>query len=309
MVVAPTERGRFLRGCLAALDHQRDAPELEVIVPVDGSVANLDALRSEHPRVRFIELPELTALALDPDLGRAHRAIDRRRAAGLAAARGPIVALTEEHARPAADWCRKICEAHRQPHAAIGGAVENARNRALNWALFFSDAGRYAAPLEDGPSSHLTDLNVSYKRPALDAVRETWREEYREMRLHEALRAHGESLWLSGSFVVSQDRGQLALGSALRERFAWARLYAGRRSLGLPTAARGVLCLGSPLLVLLLPLRQAREVLGRRGQRGPFLRALPLLVLMAAARAAGEALGYATGRATPSGGARASSGP
>lgn len=301
MVVAPTERGRFLPGCLDALAAQQQVPDFEVIVPVDDSVENLDSLRAAHPHVRFLELREGTALALDPDPGRAHLAIDRRRAAGLASACGRIVALTEEHARPASDWCRKLLEAHAGPHAAIGGAVENARDRVLNWALFFSDAGRYATPLGEAPSSSLTDLNVSYKRRALEAVRESWSELYQETQVHAALRARGESLWLSGTFVVAQDRGPLRLGPALVERFAWARLYSGRRSRELSGSARLALCLGAPLLVGLLPLRQAREALTRSGQRLPFLRAFPLLILMAILRSAGEAVGYATGRATSRG--------
>ena len=111
------------------------APSREVIVPVDESIAYA-ALAVRFPRVRFVPVSGTAEMSASHDPGIAHEAIDLRRAAGIAAARAPLVALTDEHARPRADWCAAIVAAHAAaPHAAIGGAVENARDRALNWAL------------------------------------------------------------------------------------------------------------------------------------------------------------------------------
>ena len=48
-------------------------------------------------------------------------------------------------------------------------------------------------PLSDGPSSQLTDCNVSYKRPALNVISDVWRVEFHEPAVHAALRAIGSS--------------------------------------------------------------------------------------------------------------------
>ena len=298
IIVAPTAgRGAFLAGALEALAAQRAAPSFEVIVPVDESISHTE-LAARFPRVRFLAVSGTAELSRSPDPGTAHEAIDLRRSAGLAAARGGVVALTDEHARPRADWCARIAALHAaRAHAAIGGAIENERDRALNWALFFYDAGRYQNPLDEGPAQFVSDLNVSYKRAALERVR-VWQPKYHETGLHDALRAAGEVTALSRELVVGVDRGALTLGEVLRERFGWARLYAGRRAREVAPHVRALLCLGAPALAALLVLRQARLALTRGRYRGAFVRALPLLALLDLTASAGELVGYATGRAT-----------
>ena len=299
VVVATTSAGGdFLAGCLDALERQCNAPRMEVLVPVDTSIEGWQLLRERHPGTRFLTVEGTAALAASADVGVAHLAIDRRRSAALAAARGEVVALTEERARPEAHWCRRLVEVHQGAEVAIGGAIENANPRLINWALYFFDAGRYQNPLPEGPARYLSDLNVSYKRGALVEISEVWRESYHETGLHDALRAKGGGLELRRDLVVSLDRGQVTLGTALRERFAWARLFAGRRSREVPTWKRWLLAAGAPLLTVVFPLRQARRVLARGSHLGAFLGALPLLLLMALIWSAGELLGYATGLPT-----------
>lgn len=283
---------------MKALAAQDGAPHFEIIVPVDQSVQGVFALRQAFPNVRFVKAKCDGKLIASPDIGISHLAIDRRRAAGLAEARGDIVALTEEHARPSRDWCARIIECHRAPHAVIGGAIENARPRPLNWALFFMDAGRYQNPLPEGPSRFASDVNVSYKRVYLDSIRSLWEVMYNETGVHDAIRAAGGTVWLTPKLVVWQDRGKLDLGKALRERFAWARLYAGRRSQGVSGKIRCALALGSPILALLLPLRAGRTTFSRGRHRGEFLKVSPILLLMSGVWAIGELTGYLTGRAT-----------
>jgi len=298
VVVAPTgARGASLAGALAALAAQREAPAHEVIVPVDESIAYAE-LTARFPHVRFLPVSGTAELSRSRDPGIAHEAIDARRSAGIAAARGAIIALTDEHARPRADWCARIAALHAAaPHAAIGGAIENDRDRALNWALFFYDAGRYQNPLDEGPARFVSDLNVAYKRAALERVR-VWLPRYHETGLHDALRAAGETTALSRELVVGVDRGALSLGEALRERVGWARLYAGRRAREVAPLTRALLCAGAPALGLLLLARQARLAFTRGRHRAAFLRALPLLALLDLAASAGELVGYTSGRAT-----------
>jgi hypothetical protein len=304
VVIAPVSRGEFLAAALERLREQVDAPRLEVIVPVDYSVAGVEELESRFPEARFLPVEGTAELGLSDEPGIAHLAIDRRRAVALAAATAPIVALTDEWTQPQVDWCAQLVRAHALPHAVIGGAVTCGRQRAVNWALFFMDAGRYQNPLPEGPAEFVTDVNVSYKRHILEQS-DVWRFEYHETQLHDELRSRGETLWLSPDIVVAVDRGWLRLGAALRERFAWSRLYAGRRAHEVGAARRALLTIGSPLLSILLLLRQCR-LAWRRGQhRAELVRCLPILALMDLVWSVGECTGYLTGRGTSTAPARA----
>jgi hypothetical protein len=271
---------------------------MQVIVPVDRSMKGLESLQETYSEVDFLNVDGTAELALAGDLGLAHEAIDRRRAAALKSASAPVIALTDAQARPATDWCARIVEAHKSDHAVIGGAVENARDRIVNWALYFCDAGRYQNPLQEGPARYVTDLNVSYKKQALDAVAEVWHSFYNEVAVHDAIRSRGGSLVLRRDLVVYQDRGRLSLSHALSERLAWARLYAGRRCQGLSTSKRFLLAVSSPLLGGLLLWRQARVAFTRGRHKRAFLRTLPLLMLVDLLWGVGELIGYTTGRAS-----------
>ncbi len=300
VVVAPVSRGEHLAAALERLANQEDPPDFEVIVPVDGSVAGVEALEARFPEVRFVPVKGTAELGRSEDPGRAHLAIDRRRAVALAAANAPIVALTDEWAKPRADWCRALVRAHEAPHAVIGGAVSCGRDRPVNWALFFMDAGRYQNPLPEGPASFVTDVNVSYKSSALEGS-DVWRFEYHETRLHDELRERGETLWLSPDIVVEVDRGALGLAAALRERFAWARLYAGRRAQEVSQGRRALLTLASPLISILFLGRQCRLAWSRGQHRAELVRCLPILALMDLVWSVGEGIGYLTGRGTADG--------
>lgn len=301
VIVSPVSDGRSISGCLDALRAQQNPPTMKVIVPVDESIENVESLRQTYCEVDFLEVSDTAELACSNDLGLAHEAIDRRRAAALHSANTPIVALTDAQARPASNWCANIVEAHRRTtHAVIGGAIENSRDRLVNWALYFCDAGRYQNPLPEGPARYVSDVNVSYKRLVLDEVADVWRQTYNEVAVHDAIRAQGEMLWLRRDLVVYQDRGLLPLKYALKERLAWARLYAGRRSQRVPKSKRVVLAATSPLLGGLLLWRQARLALQRGRHKGAFLRAFPLLLLIDLLWGVGEFIGYTSGRAAGS---------
>jgi len=161
VVVTVVDGGETLARCLAALAAQVDPPELEVLVPMDATVGGIDRLRARFPAVRFLEMGVVaTARPVATEAGR-HELYDRRRAAGLAVARGEVVAMLEDRGVPRPDWARAVAHRHAAlPHAAIGGAVENAVPRLINRAVWFCDFGRYALPLREGPSTWLSDVNV-----------------------------------------------------------------------------------------------------------------------------------------------------
>ena len=198
---------------------------------------------------------------------------------------------SHRHARTQA----RFGSAHRaHSHPAIGGAILNGNRGRVARAVFRCDFGRYCPPLDAGPANFVSDVNVSYKREVLNAVAETWRDGYHETGVHGAIRGRGELLWLDPSIVVEQRRGPIGLLPSLRERYAWGRLYAGKRTREVTRFRRAVLALLSPLLPLLLFSRQLRSDL--QHPRSDSIALLPLVALLLCAWSLGEAVGYWTGR-------------
>ncbi len=283
---------RPLEGCLEALERQMNPPEMEVLVTCDGRLRGIEQLEQRFPWVQFIRVEKLRTARHGPS--REHH--DELRGIGIRQARGELVALLEDHGRPDPHWCAKLVEEHRGPQAAVGGAMGNGIDRALNWAVYFCDFGRYQNPVPRGPAAFVSDANVCYKRLALENVAEAWADSYNETRVHTALAARGETLWLSPHLVVYQHRLNLRLRPALQERYVWGRSYAAMRTATVAGLRRLILATLSPVLPLVLLQRQLRNVLRTRRNRAAFLRALPLIVLLTMAWSYGEFVGYLTAR-------------
>lgn len=280
-----------LRRCLGVLCPQIDPADMEIIVPYDRWSREVNDLASDFPGVRFhfVDDREGTSSETAPQ---AHHLYDRRRAVGLALARGRLVAMTEEHAVPAPDWCRQILAAHEQPYAVIGGVIDNGVDRAMNWALYYCDFGRYGHPLPSGPAEYASDVNLAYKRRALEAARDVWRDAYHETNVHWTLRARGEVVFLDPRMVVHEHRPAIGLCRAYRERVEWARIFAETR-----VAEYGMWrCLayaaGTPVLPALLLLRVARHMSRQGRSIGQMAKTLPLALFLLTGWAYGELLGY-----------------
>jgi hypothetical protein len=220
------------------------------------------------------------------------------RARGLALARGALVALLEDHARPDPRWCDAIVDAHASASAAIGGAIENDVDLPLNWAVWFCDFGRYQNPVPAGPSQFASDANTAYKRGALESVRAVWEASFNEVVVNGALMAAGATVALDPQMIVYQHRSDLELGEALRERYVWGRSYAMARSVHLGTAARFVHAAASPILPLVLMARIAGTAWSRRRHFRQFLRCAPLIALLTLCWSVGECAGYVAARAS-----------
>lgn len=296
VVVTIVDGGPALQRCLAALTTQAGAPPFEVVVPHDRSVAGIPVLAAQFPGCRFLDLGDVATERPAGSAAGQHELFDRRRAAGLAAAGGDIVAIVEDRAPPRSDWAASLLAEHtRHPHAVIGGAVANGRDVALHRAVFLSDYGRYEPPFEAGPRDWVTDVNVSYKRPSLEAVRAVWADAYHETSVHWALQRAGATLWLTPAFVVESRRDELTMGGLLGERFAWGRLFAATRARESGLGRRLVRAAAAPVLPLVLLLRIARrEIARRRGAKLPAI--VPALILLLTAWSLGEATGEITGK-------------
>jgi hypothetical protein len=280
-----------LEGCLEALQRQADPPAMEVLVTCDARLRGVDELRQRFPQVSFIAVEKLhTARS-----GSSREHHDELRGIGIRNSQAPVVALIEDVGRPDPKWSAQLVKEHVQSYAAVGGAMENGIDRALNWAVYFGDFGRYQNPIPAGPSAYVSDANVSYKREALQRVADAWAGSYNEARVHAALAERGEVLALSPNVVVYQHRLNLRLGPALLERYVWGRSFAAVRVASVPSLRRAVLALLCPLLPFVLLLRQFQNVQRTRRNRVAFLRALPLTALLDLVWSCGEFVGYVTG--------------
>jgi GT2 family glycosyltransferase len=133
VVVTIVDGGEQLRRCLVALAPQAKSPAVEVLIPCDDTVGDLAALRGEFPGFRFIPLGRLPTVRTSGSPAGRHELIDQRRAAGLAAATGDIVALLEDRGVPRPEWVATLLDLHtRLSHPAIGGAIEWAGQGALS---------------------------------------------------------------------------------------------------------------------------------------------------------------------------------
>jgi len=297
VVVTIVDGGETLERCLTALARQTGIADLEVLVPFDSSVAGLDQMAARFPAVRFLALGRLVPETRVLSHREQHELFDRRRAAGLAAAQGDLVAILEDRGAPRPDWAARLVALHASlPYQVIGGAVENGNHSALAWAAFFCDFGRYEPPFAPGPRDYLTDINVCYKRSALEQTRALWRERYHETTVHWALTRAGVVLYLTPEPVVEQFRLGLRLGNLLRERVDWGRLFAHTRAVELGLGRRLLLALLCPVLPLVLFLRLAGDRLRRRRHLGALLRATPATLLLLIWWSVGEFQGYLTGR-------------
>ncbi len=291
-------RREDLAHCLDALAAQEDPPAFEVIVPYDPPCADVATLASEHPDVRFVEASELDTAAARAGGSREHH--DTLRTVGLEAARGRVVAMTEDHAVASPTWCRDMLTlVEENPKlAAIGGAVDCKSDRLLNWAVYWCDFGRYQNPLTEGPAQFVSDSNVAYRQEALAAIRDAWKDDYHETLVHDALVGQGHEIWLTPRSQVWQQRGDLAAGWAIKERFVWARSYAGTRVRAVPFAKRSVYAALSFALPLVLTWRLVAGVRGRALPAGVgrrFVAALPWILVLNGFWALGEFVGYVTG--------------
>jgi hypothetical protein len=300
VVIRTVGGGPFVERTLRALLPQVDAG-CEVLVPYDATLREeMFSVKQALPMFHYLDMGDVVTLA-QPGSGAAdHELYDRRTSAGFCRARGQIIVSLEDYGVPADDWIAQIRQAHQLPHGVIGGCVEQASKRRLNWAVYYLDFGRFQLPLSEGPVEYLSDVNVSYKREALQPVRQLWEDRYNEARVHWELQRRGTVLWQRPQIVVRQDRGALTWTRALNERYSWGRLFGAVRAQHHGWPFRLVYAALTPLIPLVLVSRMARKRLVDGRHVGRFIATLPALIVLTVIWCGGEWVGYVTGRAEPS---------
>jgi len=297
VIVTIVEGGAAMRRLLQALSEQVDAPPMEILVPYDASAQEHVTLQSAFPAVRFLPLGVVSTEHPITSAAGEHELFDRRRAVGLTAATGDLVAIVEDRGAPRSDWARTAVQLHEQlPHAVIGGAIDPLPTGTVGFAIHVCDFTRYSSPFASGARDWVSDVNVTYKRRAIDMTQALWQQRYQEPVVHWSLQQQGEVLYLSNELVVEHQRAPVPLRQLLRERFHWGRLFGSIRGNHSSSRRRALLAVAGPMIPFLVLLRHGRAQTAK-GNGRRFLTAAPVVLLLLAIWTAGEVAGIVTRRA------------
>lgn len=278
VVVAAWNGAGSLGKCLESLKRQTDLHATEIIVAANFAVS---AGTADGP-VEFLKLNDAATV---PDLRRA----------GIERARGRIVALVEDLCFFDRQWCAEIKKAHASDFSVIGGAVENASGeKALDWAVYFYDYGKYMSPNEAGAVEALSGVNVSYKREALSQVEETYRDGFYETFVNEELKKRGHRLAMSPAAIVYHHK-EYAAKRAAEHCYYLARSFAARRVAGTGLLYRGRFVAASLLLPFLLPARIVATTVKKGRHYSQLMRSFPFLAFLMCVWSFGEFAGYLRG--------------
>jgi glycosyltransferase involved in cell wall biosynthesis len=282
VVIAAWNGKDAVERCLRSLECDTQAADTEVIVVTNFESGTREMVREQFPCVRHVSLP---LAATVPQL----------RSRGIEHSQGEIVALAEDHCTFQAEWCSAVKKAHDLPYGAIGGGVENASGgRALDWAVYFYDYGKFMLPLTAGVAPSLSGNNVSYKRTVLEEVKETFRDGFFEPFTHGEIVRRGHALYLTPAVVVYNRRNHQTR-EAVAQAYHLARGYAGKRMANAGLVRRAAFVAGSLILPFLLPARIVIRTVRKRRLIGKLVGSLPFLLLLTSSWSFGEFCGYLAG--------------
>ncbi len=284
VVIASVNGAAHLDECLRALECQTLKDQAEVIVADRCGAAVAETMRKRNLNLKLLSFPQRITI---PQL----------RALGMKHSQGAIIVLTEDHCLARPCWYERILRAHEARSGVIGGAVENDRSitRAVDWAVFFCEYGRYMNPVPDGEVADLPGNNVSYRREFLAHISDllesgsSW-----EGDLHARLRERGVKLYSDPSIIVYHKK-EFALGYFLSQRYHYSRSYTGVRAQGASVPERLIRAALCSVLPPILTLRVAGWVVGKKRHVSMLFRCLPLVLLFTIVWAWGELIGHLFG--------------
>jgi hypothetical protein len=268
--------------CLAR-QSVRDRMELIVLAPRDARIELDEELVAPLGGARVVYVPSVTPTG-------------PVRAAGIRAARAPVVVFGEEHSFPAPGWAEALLRAHGGDYAAVGPAVRNANPDTLvSRADLLIGYGPWLAPTTAREMDFLPGHNSSYKRSILleygerlDTLMEA------ETVLQWDMRRRGLRLYLEPAAQTAHMNFGL-WSSWLPVMFLAGRAFADTRTGSWSLVRRAAFAAASPLIPMVRLSRILRDA-RRGGQSWPsLLRVLPTLAVGLLADAAGQLAGYAAG--------------
>lgn len=276
VVVVRVSHNDSLAPTLQALASQRHAHVLDEVVVVQHDARPRPVCEELRAHVRTVCCPN----------GEGFSAL---RAAGVRAARGALIALTEDHCVPNENWLQAIVEAHEQTRV-VGGSIDPAPGLAgVELACYLLAYARYGSTRAAGATVALSDCNVSYAREVLERVREVWERDFVETDVHAALLALGISMRFEPGMNVTQRR-RIAVHDLIEEQRVHGAEYGRGRGARMGPIARAARAGASFALPAVATLRALRG--GSSLGVGRLLTAVPALWRLAAAWSAGERRGY-----------------
>lgn len=280
VVIASVNGWDVLGPTLRALDAlpERKSMEILVVEALGGEIR--ERLRRHSPGVVMIESERLP--------------IPRLRYQGAIRAKGRLVAMLEDHTEVAEGWATALIDRHDGPWGAVGGPVENGRDGLVNWAVFFCEYAPYMGPMPEGETHDLPGNNIAYKRPHLLRHAKTLDDGKWESWINDKLRADGVPIASANAMTVRHIK-PFRLGYFIRQRFLFARSYAGMRRTDQTWPRRLIYGAGSSVLPALLFARVVGTVLAKRRNLGRFALVAPIVGLFLTVGAVGEMVGYLVG--------------
>lgn len=228
-------------------------------------------------------------------LDRPGASIPELRAAALAASRGRLVVVLEDHVLPGPGWLDALTNPLSDPEVVLAwGPIEDASDDPFGRVAFLCD---YAPFLPGGqPDVSPPGMNTAYQRGALQAAVDREPElldTFWEGPLHRRLGERGRSVRVSAAVVRHHKPFQAR--QALAQRFHQGRHLAARRARGVPPDGRFAWVVASATLPPAL-VRRTLTAARRGGVRSSeLLRLAPAVLALHAAGALGEAVGSALG--------------
>jgi glycosyltransferase involved in cell wall biosynthesis len=266
---------------LEALAQQRGHGPDEIIVVTRRGEAECLQLKLLHPAVIVLAAPPnapITAL----------------RSMGIRHARGEIIAITEDHCVPCADWTTVMEQRiGREGFDVVGGPVENASTAGWrDWAAFLTEYAGAVRPAAGGARDEpVPGNNVAYRRALADGLctvleRGQWESFYLD---RARLRV------ISDTRMLVYHRRPFGFRYFVSQRFHFCRSFAAMRCQSLSVAGRVVYGVGSVLLPFVMIARGLLTLERKRRLVGRYLACLPVIAVYVSAGAIGEMVGYFRG--------------
>lgn len=225
------------------------------------------------------------------------RSMGQGKAAGVKAARAPLVVFSETHCRVTSDWAKALIEAHREGEfAAVGPLVFNANpENVVSWGGFLVFYGPWMGHLSAKNMRHLPGNQSCYRREILmDCGRDLADILEAESLLHWDLTEKGYRLRLDPKVSVGHIN-PTRLYSLVQEHYLASRIFACLRTRHRSAFKRFVYTIGSPLIPMIRLRRIFKEIREARLNTMILWKALMPTIINLCAGAAGEMAGYALG--------------
>jgi hypothetical protein len=284
VIVVTRDQYQTLRPIVGALRRQTVAGRIELIVVAPdqaaGAIPVSDASAFHSAQV----------VAVGPVTNRGKAA-----AHGVFAARGPIVALSENHCFPDPDWAERTLESHQEPWAGVGPAVSNANPESLlSQALHAFGYGPFPRLGSPGVVAELPLHNSSYRREVLPKNLGELQELLGDERnLQSALRERGHLLYFDPR-ALKWHINEATWGLLVGLFYDSGRRYGGTRAQDWPLWRRALYAISTPVLSLPIA-RNGWSKLSPAGDVRKGLRLAAVVWVGALLHAAGEAVSYVRG--------------